>query len=437
MELNLKIKDFQSLKEAELTIPDGVTIITGSTNQGKSAIIRAIDTMIFNLGDDSKIRSGTEQAMITMANSKHSITFIRNLKNKAEKTVYIFDNGTPQSKVGRAQLKETVERFNIQEIKMQNNIKAKLNFWFQNDKPFLMDKTPAQLYEFLSLTSCNRYSKILKIMEQDIKAQNAEINETSITIDLLKRQQLQKEQILETNKNFGPLLTLISKKNELEEKLQLAKTKAEHIAQTLEAIRNAQAEAKTVNNCLQTTSIKKLSTMINNIESKELQLAAVCKIITSIKTSYEKLNKTKAVLNLLEQHQLAQQKTSADFKNEIEVLDINQKTSLKSFTLIQALSQNFIEHQMLQTRLKQIIALPHIFTRQKMEELETKNTHIITTYQVLQKIVQLGKAYKQKQEELKNINTNIKEHNKTFDSLKQETGFCPYCGTSFNEHKEA
>ena len=49
------VKDFQSIHSANLDFPTGLTIITGKTNGGKTAIFRAIDSALFNKGDDYMI----------------------------------------------------------------------------------------------------------------------------------------------------------------------------------------------------------------------------------------------------------------------------------------------------------------------------------------------------------------------------------------------
>ena len=45
--ITVDIKDFQSLKKAYIELTPGITVITGATNNGKSAIIRAIDSALF------------------------------------------------------------------------------------------------------------------------------------------------------------------------------------------------------------------------------------------------------------------------------------------------------------------------------------------------------------------------------------------------------
>ena len=95
--------------------------------------------------------------------------------------------------------------FGIRDVRMQNGIKMKLNFWLQNEKPFLTDKTSGQLYEFLSLSSCDKYVKVLKQMVVDIKVHEAEINNANIKIDTLKTINNRKQEFIDENKGFDDI----------------------------------------------------------------------------------------------------------------------------------------------------------------------------------------------------------------------------------------
>ncbi len=203
--LKIEIKDFQSIKHAVIEVPPGITIITGKTNQGKSAVIRAIDSALFNMGDDSMVRGGKRYSGVSLDNGKHKMVFCRDSQGKNEKTAYQFDDGPTQKKVGRSQLPEVAQMFNIRDVRMQNNTKMKINFWYQNDKPFLMDKTSGQLYEFLSLSSCDKYTKILKKMIVDMKVQEADINNITTEIDTLKVINNRKTDFIQKNEGFDDL----------------------------------------------------------------------------------------------------------------------------------------------------------------------------------------------------------------------------------------
>ena len=100
----VRLQNFQSIEVGEVCIPNGLTIITGDTNQGKTAIIRAVECAVWNTGSDDLVKAGTKIAGVTISNGKHSMVYCRNSQGKNEKTAYQFDGGTIQKKVGRSQL---------------------------------------------------------------------------------------------------------------------------------------------------------------------------------------------------------------------------------------------------------------------------------------------------------------------------------------------
>lgn len=61
--MKVKIKDFQSIESADLTV-EGFTVIVGRSNIGKSAIVRAIEGALTNLSGDSFVRLGAHHTEV-------------------------------------------------------------------------------------------------------------------------------------------------------------------------------------------------------------------------------------------------------------------------------------------------------------------------------------------------------------------------------------
>lgn len=202
--MKISIRNFQSIKNADIDI-EGVTIITGKTNGGKTAIIRAIDEAVFNNGDDSHVRAGTDESSVSIEDAGHMFEYRRSAKRKSEKTSYSFDGGDEIRKVGRDQLPEVVDMLHISDVKMANGSHALLNFWHQNDRPFLMDKSPQQLYEFLSLSSAKTYTDVLKRMKKDAKDLRTEVIGESRVIEDNRKQLAEKNAYLRSQEGFDRL----------------------------------------------------------------------------------------------------------------------------------------------------------------------------------------------------------------------------------------
>lgn len=99
MSLNLSIKNFQSIKQAKLDL-GGFTVITGSSNLGKSAVRRAFATVIYNDWDASYIRDGFERAEIELERDGNVVKVEKEYKNKVIKTNSFCVNEKVYEKMG-------------------------------------------------------------------------------------------------------------------------------------------------------------------------------------------------------------------------------------------------------------------------------------------------------------------------------------------------
>lgn len=99
MSLNLSIKNFQSIKETNLDL-SGFTVITGSSNLGKSAIRRAFATVLYNDWDASYVRDGFDGAEIELERDGNIVKVEKEYKNKVIKTNSFCVNEKVYEKMG-------------------------------------------------------------------------------------------------------------------------------------------------------------------------------------------------------------------------------------------------------------------------------------------------------------------------------------------------
>jgi len=163
---SLKIQNFQSHEKAELEFSPGVNIIVGSTDSGKTAIIRALRWLIWNRPSGDSIRShwggetsvtlGTENGTISRSKDKID-TYVLVTAEGKEFTFKAFGTSVPE------------------EIQMFLNI-GEINLQRQSDAPFLFSETPGNVAQ--------RFNKIAKLDKIDIGIQNVNswIRELTTTI---------------------------------------------------------------------------------------------------------------------------------------------------------------------------------------------------------------------------------------------------------------
>ena len=65
MAVKVHVQNFQSIADAEITV-DGLTVITGANNSGKSALLRAIRGVFQNTRGDKFVRNGTKHCTVKL-----------------------------------------------------------------------------------------------------------------------------------------------------------------------------------------------------------------------------------------------------------------------------------------------------------------------------------------------------------------------------------
>lgn len=143
--MKVKIENYQAIVNAELEFDYGLTAIIGSTNSGKSSIIRAIKGAINNQGGTGFINYNAPDSSVTVVDKGHTIEWFKSKKGSGK---YVID-GREITKIGITQNEEVAQLLNMSNIEVGKD-KVNLNFWEQQEKAFLMDKTPGQLFDFIS-----------------------------------------------------------------------------------------------------------------------------------------------------------------------------------------------------------------------------------------------------------------------------------------------
>jgi len=197
----LRIKNFQIIKRADMTFKPGLNVIVGPTNNGKSAIFRAIEAAIFNKSTDNVITSGERAAAVGVEYNGHSVIWQRDSGRKDFKVTYMID-GQTLTKVGRGLLDEVESALGISEIELLRS-KEKINFIKQMSYPFLLDRTPAQLFEFLSLSAEEEnLNQILNIMKQDSRSMSESMQVLNGAVDVIKINKFKEKDRYERGKEF-------------------------------------------------------------------------------------------------------------------------------------------------------------------------------------------------------------------------------------------
>ena len=268
--MKIEIKNFQGIKKAELEFPKGNLIaIVGPTNSGKSSIVRALEYAINNAGGTDFINREADTMSVSIEYEGRSVVWNKNRKKPAS---YIID-GREINKVGSTQLPEVSEALNMSEIDVDGD-RVRLNFWKQFDYPFLVGKTPAQLFNFISKS---REQEVLTVLQDDTDVTTKEvsklINSTQAQVDLKTRDIASIESELNNIDLTSIDLEKITKFNTLLNKVNSAREEIEQSEQLLDKI-----NAALVSNIRRADSIKSIM--------KEIEESI--KVVTTYETYLDK-----------------------------------------------------------------------------------------------------------------------------------------------------
>lgn len=430
------IKDFQSLRNVHLDLPEGVTIITGKTNEGKSAVFRAIDSALFNIGDDSMIRGGQRYYGVSIDNGTHKMVFMRDGKGKNEKSAYQFDGGTVQKKVGRTQLPEVAENFNIRDVRMQNGSKMKINFWYQNDKPFLTDKTSGQLYEFLSLSSCDKYSRVLKTMKADERVIESSINSVTAEIDTLKVINNKKQDFIDNNKGFDDtylkVVTLSQesrKVKEMEDTLQNINLLKQRIDESKEKLIKVEEQFNRIPIDILTTKYNSIVDLSREIGLETKSVVDIEKLGGSINITTQRLEKIKVESGNIES-------VEKDISSRIESLTTDSEFVSDLSEIIDTFNDTKSKMKDLNTEIKRLnkkVFKGENKVTKQISQLDKDNTEISELIFKVNDIKDIEEQITSDKEKLNKTLDEIKSNDKDLEKLKDEAGYCPFCGTVFSK----
>lgn len=198
---SLAIQNFQSWKSVYLEFDPGVNVIIGTSDCGKSAILRAMLWTIFNRpgGEQFRSRWGSDTAVDIELDNEKTIS-----REKGKENLYVISSSSLKKPIefkafGQSIPEEISNLFNISDINVQR----------QMDAPFLLSSTPGE---------------VGKILNKAVKLDIIDVAQKNISSTLRQ----------ENNQLLNTRSTIASKQEELEKYTWLSE--ADLIIQKLESI---------------------------------------------------------------------------------------------------------------------------------------------------------------------------------------------------------
>lgn len=167
MSVKVRVRNFQSLEDVSLTI-DGLTVVTGTNNAGKSALFRAIQGAFVNRSGNTFVRHGAKNCTVDLEfDDGQKLTWEKGAKGQKINRYVI--NGKPYDNVG-AGVPPEVADFGVNPVILNDD-----KYWPQiarqvTDVNFLLDRPGSVMAEAVAdVERVNQLNRALKYCESDRK----------------------------------------------------------------------------------------------------------------------------------------------------------------------------------------------------------------------------------------------------------------------------
>ena len=167
----IEIKNFQSHKNTVLEFDKGVNVICGESDNGKSAVIRAIRWVVENQPQGTeKINSNWNEDFKKPLSVKLYTEkgYVERIRDKKRNGYNICKNGKKEivlDAIGKGVPKEVTDFLNVSDV----------NFQFQLDPPYLLTKSAGEASKYLNeIVHLDSIDKIMSIADSDKRQLSSE-----------------------------------------------------------------------------------------------------------------------------------------------------------------------------------------------------------------------------------------------------------------------
>lgn len=391
----VSVKNFQSIANAEIEV-DGLTVVTGKNNSGKSALLRAVNSVFTNALGSSFVRNGEDYCEVEIDFGKSET--VRWRKGEKVKPTYWLNGGDPIHS-GRNAPSE-LEQFGVLPIKANGR-----EIWPQiapqfTGQVFLIDLPGSVMAEMVA--DVDRVSDLnlaLRKCEKDKRSNNS----------LLKIRNSDHAELKKEREKYDDLEDRVGEFSSLSLSRQHLKDLYERINK-LVSLRNRYityfSEVENLNSVAQEVSfLDTLSDLENDLLDKRDKI-----------TSYEKLGRT-------------YRKQLKDRNSLMGVSSLSVPTTENIKRLrgeMKALTPLLKRKNNSETTISLLSNISHIEIPEFSSQIETKLSKLLSLKKKVEK--EKNSVYIHN-DDLSNTKKELKELELEISQTLSEHGECPYCGS--------
>ena len=258
------LENFQSHKYSIVEFNEGLNVIVGPSDTGKSAIIRGIKWALYNEpAGDYFIREGERDCTVTLEFSDN--TKVKRYRSKSKNVYILIKNDGEEIKYegfGTSVPQEIIDEIGIEKIYLDSEESNSINLGEQLEGPFLLsEKTSTRASAIGRLIGVNIIDDALKEALRDLR--NASIKKKNLDVMIsLVEEDLKEYDYLED------LSSCVEKIDKIKDSIKEKSLKLDILNKTLIKSNQIQMELKEVKFQLESLkNLNKLDSMVKNIEA--------------------------------------------------------------------------------------------------------------------------------------------------------------------------
>ena len=285
---SISIKNYQTHKETDLTFNEGVNVITGTSDSGKTAILRSLSWLINNRpsGDAFKNWDVPLKEPVSTSLELEDGSSILLERQNGKNTYSIFDKQGVETKFSAIKTdvpKEVSDLLNLAEYNSQS----------QHQSYFLLQDTPGEIAKKLNdLVGLS----IIDTLFSNIASQ---VRQTSIKISVLVSDRDNTERDLKQYEKLDEIGSIIENLEKLDEETTGIMSSLNFIEQKLSALVKIKEEREKLIPLIKIESeVVMISDMISEVSDTETHIRNINQSIKTLKSIQEELVTEKAWLEL-------------------------------------------------------------------------------------------------------------------------------------------
>lgn len=282
----LILKNFQKHRHLKIEFDPLCLSVTGASDQGKSACIRALRWLCTNKpSGDSFITHGEDSCSVILYLDNHKI---QRIKEKGENT-YFLDGG--EYKAFGTSVPEEIQKI--------LNLDEQINFQGQLDPPFWFLKTPGEVSKELNkIINLERIDEILSLASSEVRKAKATLEVTEERLTQARKEEKSLAWVEQAHQEYECIQSqeesIASQRSRIAS-LESCLEEATFLATRLQTLQKASQEAR------------KLLTMIQSYleaNTKKERLEEVLKEVMTCQSNVSTLTKQRKVLHQQVQEQM-------------------------------------------------------------------------------------------------------------------------------------